>query len=89
MEIAKIVKTCGNVVVEVGGGHTDNTGAPDFNNALSQLRAKAAVDFLIGEGVDPAKLKAVGYGQEQPISTNDTAEGRRLNRRIEFLVSSR
>ena len=87
-KIAKIVKDdCGNVVVEVGG-HTDNTGAPEFNKTLSQFRAQAAVDFLIREGVDPAKLKAIGYGQEQPITTNGTAEGRRLNRRIEFKVSS-
>ena len=87
-EIAAIVKNCGDVVLEVGG-HTDNTGAPDFNKTLSQLRAKVAVHFLIREGVDPAKLKAIGYGQQNPITTNDTAEGRSLNRRIEFLVTRR
>jgi outer membrane protein OmpA-like peptidoglycan-associated protein len=87
-KIAEIVKGCGNVVVEVGG-HTDNTGKPASNKRLSTLRAKAVVAYLESEGVDAAKLKAVGYGQERPITTNSTAEGRRLNRRIEFFVTSR
>ena len=86
-KIAKIIKDCGNVVIEIGG-HTDNIGDPTSNQTLSQLRAKSVVDFLIREGVDAAKLKAVGYGQERPIAANETLEGRRLNRRIEFLVTS-
>jgi outer membrane protein OmpA-like peptidoglycan-associated protein len=87
-KIAKIVNDCGNVLVEVGG-HTDSYGDPDDNKALSQLRANAVADFLIGEGVAPTRLKAVGYGQEQPVATNKTLEGRRLNRRVEFRVSGR
>ena len=87
-KIAKIVKDdCGNVVIEIDG-HTDNTGDPTSNQTLSQLRAKSVVDFLIREGVNAAKLKAVGFGQERPIAPNETLEGRRLNRRIEFLVTS-
>jgi outer membrane protein OmpA-like peptidoglycan-associated protein len=84
-KIAKIIKDCGNIVIEIGG-HTDDTGDPTSNQTLSQLRAKSVVDFLIREGVDAAKLKAIGYGQERPVAPNETLEGRRLNRRIEFLV---
>ncbi len=85
--IAKLVKDCGNVAVEVSG-HTDNLGASAENKMLSQLRANAVVNFLIAQGVASSNLKAVGYGQEQPIATNATSEGRRLNRRVEFRVSA-
>ena len=84
--IAKIIaKNCPSVVVEVGG-HTDNLGNPE-NNMTLQLRANAVVDFLIGEGVGASSLKALGYGDDKPIATNATREGRRLNRRVEFVVS--
>jgi outer membrane protein OmpA-like peptidoglycan-associated protein len=85
-KIAKAINDCGNVTVEVAG-YTDDWGNAAYNKALSQLRANAVVDFLVAEGVAPLKLNAVGYGQEQPIATNRTAEGRRLNRRVEFRVS--
>jgi outer membrane protein OmpA-like peptidoglycan-associated protein len=85
-KIGKIVKDCGNLLVEVAG-HTDNLGNATNNKTLSQLRAKAVVDFLVGEGVKSSNLKAVGYGQEKPIAANTTVEGRRLNRRVEFRVS--
>jgi outer membrane protein OmpA-like peptidoglycan-associated protein len=86
-KIAKAAAACGNVVIEVGG-HADSTGNVAANKALSEHRAKAVVAFLTHAGVDAGKLKAVGYGQANPITTNGTAEGRRLNRRIEFLVTS-
>jgi outer membrane protein OmpA-like peptidoglycan-associated protein len=85
-KIAKIVKNCGNVEIEVGG-HTDNLGNPTSNKRLSLLRANAVVDFLIAEGVGSSSLKAHGYGQEHPIATNGTLEGRRFNRRVEVVVS--
>lgn len=83
--IAKIVKGCGKVVVEVAG-HTDNTGRPASNTKLSELRADAVVKYLTKVGVDASRLKAVGYGQDNPTASNDTAEGRRQNRRIDFTV---
>jgi len=83
--IAKIVKGCGEVVVEVAG-HTDNTGRPASNTKLSELRADAVVKYLTKAGVDASRLKAVGYGQDNPTASNDTAEGRRQNRRIDFTV---
>lgn len=67
-------------------GHTDATGSAAANKKLSQARAQAVVDYLIGKGVDPAQLRAVGMGQEKPAAENATEEGRFKNRRIEFEV---
>ena len=86
-KIAKAITDCGNVAVEVGG-YTDNWGNPNSNKKLSLLRANAVVDFLVGKGVNSLKLKAVGYGQDQPIATNRTLAGRRSNRRVEFHISA-
>ncbi len=86
-KIAKVAKDCSsNFVIEVGG-HTDNTGKPASNQTISQLRAQSVVKYLAKAGVDAAKLKAVGYGQDKPVGDNATVTGRRDNRRIEFLVS--
>ena len=85
-KIVAILKNCRNVTIEVEG-YTDSTGTPTNNKRLSELRAKSVVDFLAAAGVDPSKLKAIGFGQERPITTNSTPEGRRMNRRIEFFIS--
>ncbi|MEQ1653319.1 MAG: OmpA family protein [Hyphomicrobium sp.] len=86
-KIGKLAKDCGGVVIEVGG-HTDNTGRPESNMTLSELRAQSVVKYLTGAGVEASKLKAVGYGQDKPVATNDTAAGKRQNRRIEFQVTT-
>jgi len=70
-------------------GHTDNTGDPEANKALSAERARTVVNYLVEQGVDHRRLTAVGHGADQPIASNDTEEGRQKNRRIEFKVSSR
>lgn len=67
-------------------GHTDNVGAAAYNDQLSEKRAQAVVDFLSAHGVDSRRLVARGYGQSKPVASNDTEEGRQLNRRIEFKV---
>ena len=85
--LAKSLKDCGGVTVEVQG-YTDTVGSEGSNKVLSELRAKKVVDFLTSAGVDSSKLKAVGYGPEKAIGDNHTAEGRRLNRRVELVVSS-
>ena len=64
-------------------GHTDNQGNPKTNKSLSQKRAEACRDYLAARGVDKSRVEALGYGDERPIASNDTEEGRRLNRRIE------
>ncbi len=70
-------------------GHTDNKGGMEYNVKLSEERAKAVVDYLISKGIDKSRLEYKGYAYEQPIATNDTEEGRQLNRRVEFKVLSR
>ncbi len=75
-------------VVEVGG-HTDNTGNAAANMALSQRRAEAVRGILIRDGVAPASLTARGYGETQPVATNDTADGRLQNRSTELAVVNR
>lgn len=67
-------------------GHTDNVGEPERNKQLSQERAQAVLDYLVGKGVQATRLKAEGFGQERPVATNDTEEGRATNRRVDFLI---
>lgn len=62
-------------------GHTDNTGSPDKNQILSEKRAKSVVGFLTENGIGKNRLEAIGFGERIPVATNDTEEGRRLNRR--------
>ncbi len=65
-------------------GHTDSVGPADFNQRLSEARAQSAVEYMLAAGVDPARLVARGRGEEEPIASNDTDEGRASNRRVEF-----
>ena len=85
-KIVAILRNCRNVTIEVEG-YTDSSGTPTNNKRLSELRAKSVVNFLAAAGIDPSKLKAIGFGQERPITTNSTPEGRHMNRRIEFSIS--
>ena len=84
-QLAQIAKECPNVTIDVEG-HTDTDGAPDRNQRLSERRAQSVVDFLVKAGVPPARLKAVGYGQDRPIAPNDNNANKGRNRRIEFTV---
>ena len=68
------------------GGHTDNVGRPEANQRLSEQRAKAVYDYLINKGIPSDRLSYKGYGETQPVATNDTDEGRRENRRTEIKV---
>ena len=65
-------------------GHTDSNGSDVFNQRLSEARAQSAADFLIAAGIAAERLRPVGYGETQPIASNDTNAGRELNRRVEF-----
>ncbi|MFT4522624.1 MAG: outer membrane protein OmpA-like peptidoglycan-associated protein [Bacteroidia bacterium] len=64
-------------------GHTDDVGDDNSNMTLSQQRAQAVKEYLISKGIDPQRLTANGYGETQPISKNNTPEGRAENRRVE------
>ncbi len=68
-------------------GHTDNQGNDASNLTLSKNRAKACHDYLVSKGIASSRMKHEGYGETKPVSTNDTAEGRRQNRRVEFNLS--
>lgn len=86
-ELARVMKQCPQGIIEIEG-HTDIEGAPDRNQRLSERRAASVRAYLAGAGVDASRLVAIGYGQDKPIATNDTPEGRAKNRRIEFTVKA-
>ncbi|MCU7846628.1 MAG: OmpA family protein [Candidatus Thiodiazotropha sp. (ex Lucinoma kastoroae)] len=65
-------------------GHTDSTGAADYNQSLSEKRAKAVADYLISQGVNGAIFTTNGMGESSPVADNSTAEGRAQNRRVEL-----
>lgn len=67
-------------------GHTDSIGSEAYNLRLSQRRAQAVRDYLVKHGISAARLKVKGMGESQPVASNDTAEGRAQNRRVELLV---
>lgn len=67
-------------------GHTDDTGSDAYNQALSERRAQAVAGVLLGQGVTAGRVNALGRGETQPVATNDTAEGRQQNRRVEVII---
>lgn len=71
------------VIIE---GHTDEPGTKEYNLALGDRRAGAVKSFLIGEGIEPARLIAVSYGNEKPIDTAKTEKARAKNRRVHFVI---
>jgi OOP family OmpA-OmpF porin len=83
--LIEIALRCPTAAIEVAG-HTDGDGEDAFNQALSEKRAQAVVDYLVKAGLPASRFTAVGYGSTQPVAGNDTDEGKAQNRRIEFLV---
>ena len=76
---------CPSVNIEIAG-HTDGDGEDGFNQALSEKRAQAVVDYLVKAGLPASRFTAIGYGSTQPVASNDTDEGKAQNRRIDFVV---
>ena len=74
---------CRNVAVRVEG-NTDSIGTDAYNQALSERRAESVRGHLVNRGVSASRLSAVGYGESQPVASNETDEGRALNRRVEL-----
>ena len=68
-------------------GHTDSVGGDAFNVKLSEQRADSVKDFLGEQGVSMGSITAQGFGKAEPVATNDTAEGRQRNRRVEIVVN--
>lgn len=74
-----------NMRAEIGG-HTDNIGSNNSNQALALKRAKTVKNYLVARGISAGRLTTIGYGESMPIADNKTSEGRAMNRRIEFKV---
>jgi len=85
-ELADFLKENPGVYIKIVG-HTDNKGSDAYNQRLSEGRAKAVVDALIARGIEPERLTWEGRAARDPITTNDTDEGRAENRRVEFIVT--
>lgn len=81
----KILLEYPTMEVEVGG-HTDSQGGFEYNMLLSSRRARAVVQYLTKKGVEPERLSYIGYGTTRHVATNQTDEGRQLNRRVEFRI---
>lgn len=86
--LTKLLNDVPTLKIEISG-HTDSKGADEYNKNLSNNRAKAVLDYLVKAGISAGRLTSVGYGEEQAIATNDTDEGRQLNRRTEFKIISK
>jgi OmpA-OmpF porin, OOP family len=76
---------CPNATIEIAG-HTDSDGDESANQALSERRAEAVMDYLVRAGLPATRFQAVGYGATQPLAGNDSEEGKAQNRRIDFVV---
>lgn len=68
-------------------GHTDSTGSETYNQQLSERRASSVTSLLVQRGVDAQRINIIGYGESQPVATNDTPEGRQMNRRVEIRIN--
>jgi outer membrane protein OmpA-like peptidoglycan-associated protein len=68
-------------------GHTDSTGSDSYNQTLSERRARSVSDYLAAQGVQSIRLATRGYGESQPVASNDTESGRAQNRRVEIRVT--
>ncbi len=83
--LINILRQYTRIVIEISG-HTDSRGSLSSNQRLSQKRAQSVVDYILGQGVNLAQIRAVGYGEEQPRADNTTSQGRQLNRRVEAKI---
>ena len=83
--IAESLKKYPNSLIDVMG-HTDSTGSDAFNQTLSERRAQTVANYLQSQGVSSARIRWQGFGETLPIASNDTAEGRAQNRRVEIKI---
>lgn len=84
-DIANVMVKYPETKIEVQG-HTDSVGESNSNLTLSQLRAQSVTSYLTSKGVDSNRIKSVGFGESMPIASNDSAEGREKNRRVEIKI---
>jgi outer membrane protein OmpA-like peptidoglycan-associated protein len=84
-EVARTLASYNQTYIDVLG-HTDSTGSDEYNQALSERRAQSVADYLASNGVARARMGIRGYGETQPIASNDSEAGRSQNRRVEIKV---
>lgn len=84
-QVAGTLKDYPKTMIDVLG-HTDSDGTEAYNQALSERRAKSVADYLQAQGVQPARLATRGYGEMQPIASNETPDGKAQNRRVEIKI---
>jgi len=84
-QIAQSLQTYPNSLIDVYG-HTDSTGSDQYNQALSERRARTVADYLAMRGLSAARIRSQGYGETMPVASNDTVEGRARNRRVEIKI---
>ena len=80
-----MMKEKSTIQIEIAG-HTDSKGTDEYNLNLSERRAKAVVSYLKENGVGQERITTLFFGESKPIETNETSEGRRKNRRVEFKI---
>jgi outer membrane protein OmpA-like peptidoglycan-associated protein len=85
--VAQVIRAHPEIAQIQVEGHTDSRGTDEYNQHLSQRRAESVVQFLVDEGVDPARLIGRGFGESRPVRTNSTSSGRAVNRRVEFNIT--
>lgn len=83
--VVELLKKNDQMEIEIGG-HTDNMGSDEYNIKLSDERANAVRKYLVGEWISENRVSAKGYGKNKPEVSNDTDEGRQINRRVEFVI---
>jgi outer membrane protein OmpA-like peptidoglycan-associated protein len=85
-DVTQVFKAYANRPARVEG-HTDSVASDEYNQSLSERRAKSVADWLASNGVERSRLTATGHGEKKPVATNDTAAGRQLNRRVEVVIA--
>ncbi|MCL4481941.1 MAG: OmpA family protein [Bacteroidetes bacterium] len=86
-KLVPVFKEYGETNIDIFG-YTDSTGKPDYNLKLSRERAESVKAYLISKGLVASRMKTTGFGIADPIATNDTEEGRSINRRVEFAITA-
>ena len=84
-QVATSIQQYPNSLIDVYG-HTDSTGSDAFNQTLSESRARTVAGYLVSQGVGAARVRSQGFGETMPVASNDTADGRARNRRVEIKI---
>lgn len=83
--VVSLLKENPAIVIEMSA-HTDAKGSDEYNFKLSDNRARSVMEYIISKGIDASRITSKGYGESKPVATNETDEGRQLNRRVEFTI---